>query len=114
MSARSLPPGFESLAPFVDYWACATTEARLRARCEARMEDIQAFYDAMLPLAEAALDCLDGAPLEALPDDLATLAQLVLSLAQAAVAVEMHGQPRSPGTPWPHSVRVPGSAAPFA
>lgn len=114
MNASVLPAGFEALAPFVAYWARDTTDARLAARCEASMADIQAFYDTMLPLAEPAIALIDTAPLHDLPPPLATLAKLVLALAQAAVAVEMHGQPCSPGTPWPNSVRVPGGPAPFA
>ena len=85
MSAVVLPAGFEALTPFVDYWARPTTMA-----------------------------LLDATPLHAHTPPLAKLAQLVLSLAQAAVAVEMHGQPLSPNTPWPHSVRVPAGAAPYA
>ena len=114
MSAAVLPAGFETLEPFVAYWARPTTNARLAARCEAGMGNIQAFYDAMLPLSGPALALLDSTPPHEYPPPLATLAQLVLSLAQAAVAVEMHGQPLSPNTPWPNSVRVTGAAAPYA
>lgn len=114
MNAAVLPPGFESLEPFAAYWARPTSNGRLAARCEASMADIQAFYDAMLPLAPNALALLDATPVHEYPPPLATLAQLMLSLAQAAVAVEMHGQPRSPNTPWPNSVRVLGAAAPYA
>ncbi len=53
--AVALPAGFESLAPFVAHWARDTTDARLAARCEASMADIQAFYDTMLPPAESAI-----------------------------------------------------------
>lgn len=114
MNASALPAGFEALAPFVAYWARDTTDARLAARCEASMADIQAFYDTMLPLSGPALALLDSTPPHKYTPPLATLAQLVLSLAQAAVAVEMHGQPLSPNTPWPNSVRVTGAAAPYA
>lgn len=109
----ALPPGFESLAPFVDYWARETTNERIAARCEATMADIRAFYDAMLPEVERAVTCIDEHPLHELPAAHATLAKLVLALAQAAVAVEMHGQPCSPGTPYPNTMRVLQGAAPF-
>lgn len=114
MSDTDLPAGFETLTPFVSYWARDTTEQRLKARCEAAMEQTQAFYDAMLPLLERAVQCIDESPLHALPADKALLAKLVLAMAQAAVAVEMHRQPVSPGTPYPNSVRVLQGAAPFA
>ncbi len=52
---------------------------------------------------ENAIAHLDGFDLHALPAREATLALLVLALAQAAVAVEMHGAPVSPGTPYPNT-----------
>jgi hypothetical protein len=113
MTAVLLPPGFEALAPFIDRWAVDTTAARLHARSTASMAEIRAFYDAMLPQAEAAIICIDQHDIRDLPAGHATLAKLVLSLAQAAVAVEMHGQPVSPGTPYPNSVRIPQGIAPF-
>ena len=110
---QCLPPGFEALAPFVDYWARDTTEQRMCARAEASMPAIQAFYAAMLPLAERAVACIDEDALPDLPPAKATLAKLVLALAQAAVAVEFHGAPRSPGTPYPNSMRVRRGPAPY-
>lgn len=109
----ALPAGFESLEPFVAYWARDTTDGRLQARAEASMAQNQAFYDAMLPLAEPAITHLEAFDLHALPAPEATLARMVLALAQAAVAVEMHGQPISPGTPYPNTVRVLQGVAPF-
>ena len=113
MTAALLPPGFEALSPFVGQWALDTTEQRLQARSSATMAEIRAFYEAMLPRAEAAIACIDESDLHDLPAANATLAKLVLARAQAAVAIEMHGQPVSPGTPFPNSVRVMQGAAPF-
>ena len=108
-----LPPGFEALEPVVSYWAVATTEGRLRARAEASMDEIRAFYDAMLPLADAAMNHVDAYGLADLSPERTCLAALVLSLAQAAVAVEIHGAPRAPGTPYPNSLRVLRGAPPL-
>jgi hypothetical protein len=113
MSNSPLPAGFESLAPFVAHWAKDTTELRLKARAEASMDENRAFYAAMLPLAEQAINHLETFDLHGLPAAEASLAMLVLALAQAAVAVEMHGEPISPGTPYPNAVRVLQGAAPF-
>ena len=113
MNGALLPSGFEELLPFVRKWALDTTEQRLQARSSATMAEIRSFYEAMLPRAEAAIACIDESDLHDLPADKATLAKLVLALAQAAVAIEMHGQPVSPGTPFPNSVRVLQGAAPF-
>ena len=46
---KSLPPGFDELEDFVDYWAGETNDIRWDRRSKAAMPDIQRFYDAMLP-----------------------------------------------------------------
>lgn len=101
-----LPRGFEDLEGFVDHWAGATTSARLAARCALDMPEIRRFYDAMVPRAEDALAYLEILPMSNLPDDAKRLLALVLALAQAHIAVEIHGAPRAPNTPWPNSIRV--------
>ena len=77
------------------------------------MDEIRAFYEAMLPLADQALKHIDAFGLTNLSPERARLATLVLSLAQAAVAVEIHGAPRAPGTPYPNSLKVLRGAPPF-
>jgi hypothetical protein len=111
--SEGLPDGFEDLAPFVEYWARATTQARIDARSTATMEQIRAFYDVMTGHAEAALQHVERFPLDQLPDDAARLFRLVLALGQAHVAVEIHGQPRAPGTPYPTGIRILRGPAPF-
>jgi hypothetical protein len=108
-----LPDGFESLEPFVARWARDSFAERLHARCESDMDEIRAFYDAMLPLAPAAIARIDREPLASLSETTAVLARLVLALAQAAIAVEMHGAPRAPGTPYPNQLRVETALFPF-
>lgn len=110
---RVLPTGFEDLLPFVDRWAVDDTAARIKLRAEASMEDIQAFYDAMVGRADEAMSLIDTHSLHALPDDVGRLCRLVLALAQAAMAVEIHGQPRAPGTPYPNSIRLVRGTPPF-
>lgn len=109
----TLPAGFQDLEPFVAYWAGETTDARLQARCAADMPEIRRFYDAMIDRAEAALTYLDPLPLDAMPDNAQRLMRLVLALSQVAVAVEIHGQPRAPNTPWPNTIRLVVGAKPF-
>lgn len=113
MSDTTLPSGFEALEPFVPRWARDTTEERLAIRAEAAMDDIKAFYDTMLDHADAAMTEIDRHPLDALPPETGRLARLVLALAQAAVAIELHGSPRAPGTPWPNSIRLRQGAFPY-
>ena len=55
-----LPPGFETLEPFVGYWARKTTNERWDQRARAPMSEITAFYDAMYASAEDAIAWLDA------------------------------------------------------
>lgn len=111
--AALLPAGFEDLLPFVAYWAGDTTEQRMNARAGASMETIRAFYDAMTARAEEALQYVERFPLQQLPDDAARLFKLVLALGQAHIAVEIHGRPRAPGTPFPNSLRIARGMRPY-
>lgn len=111
---RILPAGFEALEPLVDYWAGEDAQTRWDRRARAPMADIQAFYDQMLPRAEDALSLLQPLDLETLPRPEARLFRLVLSLAHAAMAVELHGQPRAPHSPFPHGIELVKGPSPFA
>jgi hypothetical protein len=114
MTEGLLPAGFEDLEPLVDYWAGADGQTRWDRRARAEMADIKAFYDQMVPRADAALAHLQPFPLDAMPEPEARLFRLVLSLAQAAMAVELHGQPRAPHSPYPHGIRLVEGPRPFA
>jgi hypothetical protein len=101
-----LPAGFEELEPFVDQWCLKGTQERHTRRESASMADIRRFYDAMLAKAPAAIALLDGKPFDRLAYDEQRLMCLLLALGHVAVAVEVHGQPRAPHTPYPHRVRL--------
>lgn len=117
MSATSegplLPPGFSELERFVPFWAGATSTARWQARNSASIEEIRDFYEPMVRFGEQALVYLEQFPMNSLPPDAARLFCLVLALAQAAMAIEIHGSARAPGTPWPNSMRIEKGAQPF-
>lgn len=114
VSAQALlPKGFEALEPFLSPWCCDTSAERIQVRCESSMADIRAFYDAMLDHADEALDVIESHPIGEMPDDVARLAKLLLGLAQASVAVELHGQPRAPDAPYPNSIKLVRSTFPF-
>jgi hypothetical protein len=108
-----LPPGFESLSPFVDRWAKRTTEERLAARSTASMREIELFYDAMLSRASDAIEYLERLSLHQMPEDAARLFSLLLSLCQASMAVEVHRAPRAPNSPFPHGISVVLGASPL-
>lgn len=104
--AAGLPAGFEDLEEFLGQWCLDRTQERHSRRENASMEDIRRFYDAMLAKAPAAIAFLDGKAFDTLEGDEQRLMHLLLALGHVAVAVEVHGQPRAPHTPYPHRVRI--------
>jgi hypothetical protein len=105
-NAASLPTGFQELEVFVPYWCHETNDARRMARSEARMEDIQCFYDAIVARAEEGIAHCEQFPLGAMPQDTERLFKLLLAMNHAAIAVEMHGAPRAHDSVWPSAVHV--------
>lgn len=91
MTAQAqLPEGFEALEPFVERWAIRTTRERDKARGESRFEDLKAYYDAAQPLLGPALAYLDSFPVQELAGKEQRLMEMMLSLAHASMAVEIH------------------------
>lgn len=89
-----LPADFEALEPFVADWVLADAAARMAKRQASGMDEIRAFYEAMLPRGEAALAYLRQFQLDELPPEAERLLKLMLSLAEVAPAVEWYGDPR--------------------
>jgi hypothetical protein len=108
-----LPAGFEDLEEFVAYWDVPTSHDRWMRRSGAEYPEIVRFYEAMLPRVEAATSYCEQYPLDAMPEDAASLLRLILALMQASIAVELHGQARAPASPWPHSLRIDAGMQPF-
>ncbi|WP_322102268.1 hypothetical protein [Paraburkholderia sp. J41] len=92
---RTLPAGFESLAPFVPTWALATETERNAQRHAVGMEAILAFRDAILPQVDDVVGYLNGHALATLDEhpEAMTLMYLLLSLAEIAPAIEFYNQP---------------------
>jgi hypothetical protein len=93
MTQQTLPAQFKDLEPFVATWALATERERNRKRLASTMEEIQAFYNAMLPRMETIIEYLNQFPLDRMPEDAQRLFYLTLSLAEVANAVELFKQP---------------------
>jgi hypothetical protein len=87
----TLPQGFEELEPLASKWAVATLAERQVVRRRSTTEELQAFYDAMLPKLEAALDLADKYPLGKMPPDVERLFFMALSLAEVAPHIELYG-----------------------
>lgn len=111
-TSNLLPSAFADLEPFAATWALPTFDARMQLRAASSMADIRAFYEAMQPRADAALAYLEAFPLNEMPMAEQNLARLLYALAQAAMAVEMHGQPKVAHAPLPIPVRVLRESAP--
>ena len=98
MTATLLPPGFEDLEPFAKEWCLASEPERYAKRLASTMDEIQAFYDAFFPRAEAAIVYLEKFPLHDLPDDAHRLLLLLYSLILVSFPVEIWRQPYIPDT----------------
>ena len=86
-----LPAGFEALEAWCAGWAHPTQNARWDKRLASNREELQAFYDALLPDLERILDHVDRFPLGELPPDSARLFSLALMHAEIAPNVELYG-----------------------
>jgi len=92
MPEARLPEQFKDLEQWMA-WSLETEAERSDRRQASAMEDITAFYEAMLARMEEVLSYLEQFSLEELPDDARRLFYLTLSLAEVAPAVEQFGQP---------------------
>jgi hypothetical protein len=98
MADAPLPPEFADLQPWVADWCLDSEPARYAKRLSSSMDEIQAFYDAMFPRAEAAIRYLEKLPLDDLPEDALRLLKLLYSLILMSFPVEIWKQPRIPDT----------------
>ena len=96
MSTSALPQKFASLECWVNNWALPTEIQRVQKRLGSSIEEIQAFYDAVLPRIEEMLDYLNQFKIDDVPPDAASLLNLCLSLAEVSLAVEWWGEPGIP------------------
>ena len=96
MAEQTLPDAFADLAPYLA-WALATDRERSVKRQSSTMDEINAFYQAMLPRMDAILSYLEQYPAEQVPADVEGVFFLTLSLAKIAPAVEMYGEPNPEG-----------------
>jgi len=98
VAAALLPREFADLEPWVADWCLDSEPERYAKRLASTMDEIQAFYDAIFPRAEAAIAYLDKLPINALPDDAHRLLKLLYSLVLASFPVEIWKQPYIPDT----------------
>ena len=98
MADALLPPEFSDLEPWVEDWCLDSEPERYAKRLKSSMDEIQAFYDAIFPRAEVAIQYLEKLPLDDLPEDAFRLLKLLYSLILISFAVEIWKQPYIPDT----------------
>ena len=91
----SLPAAFADLEPFTD-WALPDENARYAKRLASSMQELQAFYDAVFPRLDAAVEYLKGVELDGISDDDRCLLWLCCALVAASFPVEVWRQPKVP------------------
>ncbi|MDE0410342.1 MAG: hypothetical protein OXN81_21055 [Alphaproteobacteria bacterium] len=89
MNEPLLPDTFEELAPFAD-WALETECARTEKKVMASMDEIRAFYDAMIPRIENVLTFLEDHFGGDMPTEAHRLHLMSLSLVDIAIIVEFY------------------------
>ncbi len=98
MADALLPAEFSDLEPWVADWCFDSEPERYAKRLASTMDEIQAFYDAVFPRAEDAMQYLDPFPLDDLPEDAHRLLELLYSLIVMSFPVEIWKQPYIPDT----------------
>jgi hypothetical protein len=94
----TLPTEFAELEPFAERWCLATEPERYGQRLACTVDEMQAFYDAIVPRADEIMVYLERFPLDSLPDDALNLLHLLYSMIQVSFPVEVWRQPRVPDT----------------
>ena len=89
MSEPLLPDAFGELAPFAD-WALEPERARSEKKAVASMDEIRAFYDAMMPRIGEVLAYLEDRCRGDVPPEAHRLYLMSLSLVEVATLVELY------------------------
>lgn len=91
-----LPEKFSVLDSWVADWSLATRTERYAMRLSKNIDELSAFYDAVAPLAEEAIEYLDTLDINDLPEDAARLLNLLYSFILVSYPVNIFKQPRIP------------------
>ena len=89
MAEAALPEAFEDLAPWLD-WALEPERARTEKKVASSMDELRAFYDAVMPRMEEIIAHLDDVAGDDRPAPAHRLYLLTLSLVEVANLVEIY------------------------
>jgi hypothetical protein len=98
MTGALLPSEFSELEPFAAKWCLAAEADRYHQRLSSTMDEMQAFYEAIVPRAEEAMTYCDKFPLDEMPEDALNLLHLLYSMVMVSFPIEVFHQPRIPDT----------------
>jgi hypothetical protein len=96
MSETLLPAEFAELEPFAETWCLPTESERYAKRLASTVPQMQEFYDAITPRAEAVIAYCDRFPLDDLPEQVQNLLYLLYSMINVSFPVEVWSQPWVP------------------
>ena len=88
-----LPKQFSSLQPFAEEWSLATREERYHKRTSTSMDDIKAFYDAVLPQLDTMVEHLNQHPIKDLAPEQKNLLRMAFSAIEISRSVEVWNAP---------------------
>ena len=94
MNEPLLPERFDDLTRFAD-WALEPESARAEQSAAASMEEIRAFYDAMMPRMDEILEYLEGYFGGEMPAPAHRLYLMTLSLVDVSILVELYKEGES-------------------
>lgn len=89
MSEQKLPERFETLEPYLG-WALTTEKERTEKRLTCSMEELNAYYNVMLPRLEDVIHYIDENPFDALSEDRRLLINMALSVVEMCCLVERY------------------------
>ena len=92
-----LPAEFADLEPFAD-WSLPAEEDRYARRLASSMEELQTFYDAVVPRIDEAKAYLDQLDIDDMPEQARNLMWLLASLITVCYAIDVFKQPKVPDT----------------
>ena len=92
MTTPTLPTAFAALQSYVAAWALPDEDARFRKRLHAPMDDLRAFYEAILPHMDAIMQHLQGCPAQNLQPADDALLKLALSYTEISRVFEVWQQ----------------------
>ncbi|AJP47629.1 hypothetical protein PG1C_02410 [Rugosibacter aromaticivorans] len=87
MSTAIPRPELSALEAHIAAWGLPTTEHRLSKRLSSSMDEVRAFYDAMLPKLPEVIDYLNQFPLDGIPKNDNPLVWATLAMCEVDNAV---------------------------